>query len=155
MDNKDFMILTINDIKDEVKFIETKSEYRFKNLYLKKFCHELKNPLLSILQLTKNFTQVCKSISKESISSLSKKFNISKLTSIISNPSNNLRERNFVFKKSSKSLIDKIYKKTSRNNLSVVGEEIFDQNIEEKKINKNNLFVENHTDNRYSSRHFK
>jgi len=120
-DYKSILKLKINDIKKEMKFIETKTEFQFKNLYLKKFCHESKNPILNILQLTKNFKQNNIKSSKDNVSFFSKNNQFSKQTSNLSNISSNLKNHKTSFKKSSKNFSELHYNKTLRNNLSSIG----------------------------------
>jgi len=144
-ENKNFLLLTINDIQEEVKFVEMKTDYKFKNIYLKKFCHEFKNPVLNILQLTKNFTHSLKTISKDNFSSLSNNNQFSKRNSFFSNLSNHLKERKTLFKNSTKNFSEKQFNKSSRSNMSVVGEEFNIINEQDYMINNNKkLNLENY-----------
>jgi len=127
-ENKKFMILKINEIQNEVKFVEMKTEFKFKNLYLKKFCHEFKNPLLNVLQLVKNFKQIYTSKSKEYISSFSRNIQLSQQTSSLSNISNNLKNQKTLYKKSSKNFWVLENNKSSTSNLSPISGEFYNQN---------------------------
>jgi len=153
-ENKNFMILKINEIKDEVKFIDMKTEFKFKNLYLKKFCHEFKNPLLNILQLIKNSKQTMKSFSKDNISNYSKNIHLSYQTSTVSNISNNFKNRMTLFKGSTKNFNDIHYNKSSRSNVSAFAGEPYNQN-ETHKDKNNNLGLEINSEIQNHGPHFK
>jgi len=141
-ENKNFLILKINEIKDEVKFIEMKSEFKYINLYLKKFCHEFKNPLLNILQIIKNSKQNLKSFSKDNISALSKNIHLSQQTSNFSNISNNNLNRKTFYKISSKNVSElNQNNKSSRSNQSPISGEFYNQ-IEQQRSRNNNIDFE-------------
>jgi len=58
------IILKMIDTTDIINFQQNQSEIKFKNLFLKKFSHEFKNPLLNISEICDNFYQTCKFSSK-------------------------------------------------------------------------------------------
>jgi len=147
-ENQNFIVLTFNNNNDEVRFVEKKTEFNFLNLYLKKFCHEFKNPLINILQLTKNFTQSFKTF-KVNVSSFSNNNQTSRGGSN-SNFSNNLKDRRSLFKSSTKNFSDKKYNKSTNRKLSIVGEELFSLNVKDiNRIDYLSESLENQSDSKY------
>lgn len=63
--NKKHLILIVNEITESAKITEQISELKYKNLLLKKICHEFKNPLLNILLITKNIRSSYKNLLKD------------------------------------------------------------------------------------------
>ncbi len=84
---KQSLILNIEDITELVNFQEDKISRKFKNMFLKKFSHEFKNPLLNIRQICDNFNQTIKNRHINNISTISK-YNNSDNASNLTNPFN-------------------------------------------------------------------
>lgn len=161
--NSHNFILTIVDSTEIIKSQEIKSEKKLKNLFMKKFSHEFKNPLLNIREICSHFSKSFISKSGQDMTNLSKMNNsncYSNFTKGSFTPSvldrnkskfmssdvmsNYISERKTILKKNQQKKNNEIsYDAKNRGQFKVLNEDRIKKNVcfnEDSYINKNRAF---------------